>query len=351
MLDKNIFYSIIVPIYNSECTLKECLDSIRNQTYENFEVILVNDGSKDNSGFICDTYSLHDNRFKVIHRNNSGVSNARNLGLSVAKGKYIIYIDSDDYIEKGTLEKITEVMAGKEYDLIMFGVSKDVGNESSPLYTKMDSNFYSVKDCISNLIKHEYINAPFKVYKKSLIDFNKITFNVNLDIGEDLLFNLQYFSHCNSFYFIKDILYHYTIRNSSSLTQKLIPQKYEKLMMVHDQIGQISSLNYLKNEIKDALIYIRLKNIYSCFIDIHRKDWNRDFSEKINYIKDICRNEKNMDYLKIKDIKMKILAVLVYTNFSLGIYSITKLIYFLRKLDMINLVWIGKNLLEQINYE
>ena len=136
--------SVIVPVFNSEKTLNRCLDSILNQTFKNFEVICVNDGSQDNSGQILNEYKMKDERIKVIEQKNKGLSGARNTGINLAKGKYVTFIDSDDWIEINTFEKIKENI-DKKYDVIRID------------YTSND-----------NIEKNK------KIYKNELLDFKKI---------------------------------------------------------------------------------------------------------------------------------------------------------------------------------
>lgn len=118
---KNNLISIIVPVYNVDLYLRDCLDSIVNQTYRNIEIIIVDDGSSDNSGAICDEYGSRDNRIKVIHQANSGVSEARNVGLDIAIGDYILFVDSDDWIDKEVCETVLELAIEQNADIVCFG--------------------------------------------------------------------------------------------------------------------------------------------------------------------------------------------------------------------------------------
>ena len=111
--------SIIVPVYNVEKYLSQCIESIINQNYKNIEIILVNDGSTDKSGDICDSYSLKDNRIKVIHKKNEGVSIARNTGLKVATGEYIAFVDGDDFVHEYIYTKLINIINNSKYDLVM----------------------------------------------------------------------------------------------------------------------------------------------------------------------------------------------------------------------------------------
>lgn len=196
-MEHNLLFSLIVPVYNVSKYLHQCLDSIINQTYSNIEIILVNDGSSDYSGRICDEYANKDKRIKTIHTENKGVSSARNLGLSIAKGNYIAFIDSDDWIEKDAIEKIEKQIKTYSYDLILYGVSRDTLHGQFPLYTGLVETSYTLKDQMNDilpyLVKNEIINAPFKVYKHDLIKDNNIKFDTNFSLAEDYLFNIDFF--------------------------------------------------------------------------------------------------------------------------------------------------------------
>ena len=141
MIDK---VSIIVPVYNIENYIRVCVESILAQTYESFELILVDDGSKDNSGILCDEYAAIDSRVKVIHKENGGVSSARNTGLQQAKGKWIMYVDGDDWIEPDMIESLIETAKATEADLVFGDFIKygaNAGNKQLPSWStdKKDS--------------------------------------------------------------------------------------------------------------------------------------------------------------------------------------------------------------------
>ena len=114
---KNLLVSVIVPIYNVEKYLRKCVDSILNQTYKNLEIILVDDGSPDNCGNICDEYALSDSRIRIIHKKNGGLSDARNAGLDIARGNYILFVDSDDYIDETMVEKLYEALEKEKAEM------------------------------------------------------------------------------------------------------------------------------------------------------------------------------------------------------------------------------------------
>ena len=187
--------SIIIPVYNAERTLCKCLDSILEQDFNNYEIILVNDGSKDSSLEICNEYGSKHHNISVINQNNAGVSSARNAGLDVAKGDWITFIDSDDYIENGFFNCLDTY----NEDLIILN-SKNLspsGNISDSLFSKTNQQLHnknSITQFLSTYIDSSLYRAPWaKFYKKELIQ--DIRFETNMKIGEDSHFVFRYL--CN----------------------------------------------------------------------------------------------------------------------------------------------------------
>ena len=181
--------SIIVPVYNSEQTLNRCIDSILGQTYRNFELLLINDGSKDRSGEICDEYARKDSRVKVFHKENGGVSSARNVGLDNASGEWITFVDSDDRIGQNFLKNL--VLYSTNVDLVIGPYvceSSDI-RESSCIPEGLYDN---VNSFLSNWISNVVLRSPWgKLLKKSLIA--SLRFDIKLQIGEDSVFMFTFY--------------------------------------------------------------------------------------------------------------------------------------------------------------
>lgn len=185
-----MFFSVVVPVYNVEDYLNECIDSILSQTFEDFELILVNDGSKDGSGKICDEYGAKDSRVKVIHKENGGLSDARNCGTKVTSGEYLIYLDSDDYISKNDFLECIYNKAQNGADIICYKFKKYF--ENSKTFLKCDYGFpqldeyTSLFEKINYLVKSDsfYCSAWSKAIKLDLLRNNKIEFEKGL-LGED----------------------------------------------------------------------------------------------------------------------------------------------------------------------
>ena len=219
--------SIIVPVYKAENYIRRCLDSIKNQTFTDWECILVDDGSPDGSGKICDEYAEKDERFRVFHQENQGVSAARNRGLDNMKGKYCMFVDSDDTLLGDVMTRIIEVVENHSVDLYIFQTTYHKENGSI-----IESNFFENKNEIS---AEEYIKAML-IGTTSVGPFSKVfisekakkgLFDIKLKIGEDFLFLLSYTSQ----YVDKIIVSHFSsynyLYNPSSATHSLDYRKEE----------------------------------------------------------------------------------------------------------------------------
>lgn len=207
--------SIIIPVYNAEKYIERTLNSIKEQTYSNYEIIIINDGSTDESVKICNDFKKKNNNIKitVITQKNSGVSNARNSGICLSKGKYIIFVDSDDSLEKNMLKDLSDSI--KIADLVISGYWWDINghtNSKSHISCNVD------KSNIIELFEKGFINQLWnKIYVSDIIKKNNIRFDENLKVAEDLDFNLRYISYCNGdILFLDRYVYKYYIRNSRS---------------------------------------------------------------------------------------------------------------------------------------
>lgn len=221
----NPLVSIIVPVYKVEEYLDECIGSLVNQTYHNIEIILVDDGSPDNCPQMCDDWASRDNRIKVIHKSNGGVSSARNEGLNVANGAWIWFVDSDDTVSITALEKLTKYV--DDVDLVVFNAKVD------KLYVK-DKNFFD-----DYYFKYQFGFEPWnKLYKKSIIENNNLKFDTQETIGEDLLFNITYYQYANTYKFTILKYYNYRVREDSAM-QSNNEMRIEQQLRLYAKIYKI----------------------------------------------------------------------------------------------------------------
>lgn len=223
--------SIIIPIYNIETYLPRCLDSILSQTYTNWEAILVDDGSKDNSGNICDEYANKDNRFKVIHKANGGVSSARNRGLEECCGQWCCFVDSDDWLDSRYLQNFL-VEGFEKYGCIIQGFYKEFESGKISKPSKFpDREIATASELEYILEKTEGVHNGFlwhRIFRVKTIKENSLLFPIGLSYAEDGVFFFNYILHSSRFYMTSRLGYHYWIR-ADSLTGKGKKLPKEKL--------------------------------------------------------------------------------------------------------------------------
>ncbi len=219
--------SIIVPVYNVERYLEKCITSILNQSFSNFELILVDDESKDGSGGICDKYAENDSRVRVIHKQNAGVSSARNTGLDSARGRYIMFCDSDDYVSPYWCETMKRAIEQYPGELICHGIK----NVSEDALIEESTDVCVCK--FERLSYYEMYCAGLsgacwnKIYEKHIIDQNCLRFDENVVVGEDVIFETAYAKFCKGCVCVSDELYYYVKREGSALTRYY----YDRLSM------------------------------------------------------------------------------------------------------------------------
>lgn len=206
--------SIVIPVYNTEKYLKRCLNSILHQSFQDFEVILIDDGSTDRSPLICDEYTKLDNRIKAVHQINSGVSSARNLGLKIAIGEYIWFIDSDDYITVDSLRELSNILKNNNIDLIVFNTDINEFYDS-----KINNLDYFFKKYYFTY-KLEFSSGN-KLYNRYFLLENNILFDTDEKIGEDLLFNISCYDKMKKIKLINKKYYNYIKRFGSAMSSQL----------------------------------------------------------------------------------------------------------------------------------
>jgi glycosyltransferase involved in cell wall biosynthesis len=270
--------SVIVPVYNVEQFLVQCVETILKQSFGDFELLLVDDGSTDDSGKICDDLEKADSRIKVYHKKNSGVGSARNYGIDRAKGKYLVFVDSDDWIEIDYLNTLYEKICENDNDCSVCGYKAVVVDNGDivmnevkyiPSFGKIDDR-KSFENILGELIDKKYILSPWsKIYKTDILNNYSIRFDTVRSIGEDLLFNLQYFFHVKKIEGCNYLGYVYRISRDSSLTnvfgrerigntEELFlagkkfckDKKLENCISVFAKYYFKSHLNFLENRIK-----------------------------------------------------------------------------------------------------
>lgn len=287
--------SIIVPVYKVEHCVAKCIDSVLSQTYTDWELILVDDGSPDNSGVVCDEYAITDNRIIVVHQQNRGVSTARNVGIARASGDFVCFIDSDDSVQPYYLKCMVEALAISNADIVIQGLNNvrncvsSVGEHFEPLYTSV------------NLLTQEqydrmiFFCGPYcKLFRTDIIKKFNVQFPVDLAYGEDFVFYTSYLSHCRIIHFIAATQYNYSVAVEGSLSSKVLhPSKF------------------WSNQINRRREYKHLMRIYG----LKFSDFSMENSRKLSALYSIVGNMKAHDF-KDEEIRDLVKEIIINQDFD-----------------------------------
>lgn len=222
--------TIIIPVYNASSYIDQCLQSVFGQTYTDWECILIDDGSKDTSPEKCDAWCKKDSRFKVIHQKNQGVSAARNNGLKIAKGEWVTFIDSDDWIES---DYLSQMLSGTNtVDLVVSGQIREFPDGSKIVYMPREKDTFVLESTagksFNDLNEKFLLYAPHeKLFHTEIIQINNLIFDENCSYGEDLQFVYEYLNHTTSIGTINHALYHYRMGDGNTLSTKLREDQFE----------------------------------------------------------------------------------------------------------------------------
>jgi len=306
---KKPLISVVIPVYNVESYLENCINSIVQQTYSNLEIILVNDGSTDNSTKICETAASKDSRIVLINQKNQGVSSARNNGLSIARGEWIYFIDADDFLNLDTFELLSKEFE-PTLDVIQFGLSsvkngKITGSKHPTKYLKVQSK----KEIFENIIMKP-LSACLIMIRKSIIDDANLKFNETLKHNEDALFVFQILANCNKLLFYNRAFYNMTVRSDSATSKPMsifrINNKLLYLQLLINYYKERDLIHFIKKDLEGGL-----KNF---FVDISNyKFINKD--EKTGLIKDYKEF-----YIKNKNYLDALFVQLGYINIDIIVY-------------------------------
>lgn len=228
-------YSVIIPVYNAARTLRRCLDSLVDQSFDDYELLLINDGSTDGSDAICREYANVYPCIRYFAKENGGVSSARNLGLEQAKGEYILFVDSDDYVANNYFAVIGQELARYCPDLLMFGAANTGGEEQTRITgAYREAEELNIARRIAEAMQRYLFSSLWnKGFKRETIERFHLRFENGLAIGEDQLFIFTYAMHIKSLVSVEEILYFVDISDQGSLSRKARPYLTEQLMEVN----------------------------------------------------------------------------------------------------------------------
>lgn len=257
--------SIIVPVYNTAAYLDKCIESLLNQSYEKIEIILVNDGSKDSSLEICKRYELQESRIVVVDKENGGASSARNAGLAVASGEYVMFVDSDDYVANDYVKEMIMAQLEHQKALVICDLCGILSDGSYwPFHETLSAEGILKISEYYEFSKWLLLNQPYnKIFSSNVIKDRKLSFREDLPIGEDIYFNLEYLQFCKGIYFVNKELY-FCLRDRDG---SLCHREYKNLMdiytLVFEKHKELFELFGVDNVYEKAL----LSNHYGEHID------------------------------------------------------------------------------------
>lgn len=310
--------SIIVPIYKAETYIHRCLDSIINQTFKDFELILVDDGSPDKSGEICDEYAAKDKRIKVIHKKNGGVASARQCGINIAIGEYTIHADPDDWMELNMLECMYKAIKKTKADLLITDLFYN--KRAAEIYGKQPIQSTDQEHIMRLILSELNRGLCNKLIKSNIYKKSNIKFLEGIDYGEDLVFWIQILQINNlKISYLPKAFYHYDLyTNSNSITKNSNKKIAENLNKLISNINRLVPIKYEKEK-KQLLLDILAHVFFEGMDIIQYKNILKSCKEGIN----------NLQYSKIN----KLFLNLSYYNKKLAynLYSIKRDFHFLLK--------------------
>jgi glycosyltransferase involved in cell wall biosynthesis len=289
--------SVIVPVYNVERYLCQCIESILHQTFTDFELILIDDGSIDNSGLICDEYARKDNRIRIFHKKNEGVSIARNLGLENALGEWITFVDSDDWIDNYLFQTYINNISS-DVDSIVVGLIEE-HQERKSIRTLSESKCLDMINALLLLEYSGYYGFVWnRLYKSSIIQENHIMFDPKISFCEDHLFTYEYNRYSSKISILKEAPYHHRILKSGTLSTK---NSFDMIIDEAEQEKTICYSIYRKYPVEEFMCIIN--NTYKgrlrlAFYSIFHNKYS--FRERMRNLKIIRRLEnKDTDYVTL----------------------------------------------------
>ena len=347
MQSNNHKISIIVPVYNVEDYIRKSVDSFLNQTFTDFELFLVDDGSIDKSGSICDEYSNKDNRINVIHQKNAGAHNARNAALKLASSKYVCFFDSDDYIASNMLYDLYNIAENYNSDLVVSGFyietyfnNKDYIVLDYIPYTTNNSQIENFNSSVEFRKKSHYnfdrnmFYSPWnKLYKLSYLRDNNIWFPITY--RDDFPFVLNVIKNISNVTYTRNQYYHFIRKRSDSETQKYVDKLYDKREEEHTKmISLFSNWGLLEDSDSFEMISRRyIDRLVECIVNLFNKECKLTVSKKKELIKQYLNSDnfnKCIKYAKPQRLYLKIIYLILKSKNVLLNYTICRLINFIK---------------------
>ena len=299
--------TVVIPVYNVEKYLKRCVESVLVQEWHNFEILLIDDGSSDSSPQICEDYVKAYDFISVIHKENGGLSEARNTGISLAKGEYVYFPDSDDWLEPQTFKELAEVLESQEFDIVSFNREFVKGEEDPIVSDPLVTQVFEGKDAFVQMLKHSYITgfANDKIYKKSLFIDNNISFPKG-KYYEDLGTNYKLFLSAKNVFATNQKYYHYLIDNPDSITQSWNEQKFSDMFGFYKDIFYS---DFVRSQLNQEELHISqlyyVSGLTHILASLYKTKLDKNYGEITSEVKQELENNK-ITYSEVKSIPNRI---------------------------------------------
>ncbi len=300
--------TVVIPVYNVEKYLNRCLKSILVQEWKNYDIILVDDGSTDRSPQICDDYVKAYDFISVIHKENGGLSEARNTGLSQAKGEYVYFPDSDDWLEPDTFIALAEALESQKFDIISFNREFVKGEEDVIVSDSVETQVFDGKDAFVQMLKHSYITgfANDKVYRKSLFTDHNIQFPIG-KYYEDLGTNYKLFLSAKRVYATNQKYYHYLIDNPDSITQSWNEKKFRDMFEFYKEVFYSTFVRSQLNqeELQISQLYY-VNGLTHILASLYKSKLDKKYIDITNEVKqELLKNNVSLSQMKDQPNKLK----------------------------------------------
>lgn len=307
-MKKDVLLTVVIPVYNVEKYLKRCIESILIQEWKNYDILLVDDGSTDSSPQICDDYAKVYDFISVIHKKNGGLSEARNTGISHAKGDYVYFPDSDDWLEPQTFKELADVLESQEFDIVSFNREFVKGEEDTIVSDPLVTQVYEGKYAFVQMLKHSYITgfANDKIYKKSLFIDNNISFPKG-KYYEDLGTNYKLFLSAENVFATNQKYYHYLIDNPDSITQSWNEQKFSDMFEFYKDIFYSDFVRSRLNqeELQTSQLYY-VNGLIHILASLYKSKLDKKYIDITNQVKqELLKHGVSLSQMKEQPNKLK----------------------------------------------
>lgn len=327
------YLSIIVPVYNAENYIERCVTSIRSQSFTDWELILVNDGSTDQSEKKCKAFEKKDQRIKSYSKNNGGAASARNYGLSVAQGEYVTFVDSDDFIEPNMYYNMLNTAIKHDCDVVMCDCVKEMGEIQKSFSHPIRKGYYNYDQLLTEyypqLLMPDYMDYPptisnwLLIIKRKIIIENHICYPENIRFSEDLYFGSLVMCHVKSFYYMKGENYYHYVMNEYSVTHSFYEDKWDVFLMLYEKIksdfGSIQQFDFSAQILRCLLFFL----YHSANEILKTTESYKEYRYKMKKMLKDVEKEKIFENIKVMSLKisLKMKIITFFYKYHIG-YSI-----------------------------